>query len=282
MKFSERIGAAPSLQTIQLEEMNESLRNSLWNVLNLTYGKTGHELWSLLCRASFLHFFKLPIDDVPKYEHRCQEWLRFRFYEMQWFQVYDYLEFLVKISRPVFEYKVKPGELASLFNHYLEREMSGYRFIDGLLAPISNSEETCAVLEAIEESSRSGLQGAATHIKSALQLLSLKPQPDFRNSIKESISAVESVAKQLTGSECSGLAPALNALEQIAPMHGALKSAFVKLYGYTSDEHGIRHAMLEDGQVGFDEAKYMLVSCSAFVNYLVMRGARAGLLARSS
>lgn len=37
---------------------------------------------------------------------------------------------------------------------------------------------------------------------------------------------------------------------------------------YTSDEGGIRHAMLEEPNIGYDEAKYMAVACSAFVNFI--------------
>ena len=53
-------------------------------------------------------------------------------------------------------------------------------------------------------------------------------------------------------------------------IHSGLKSAFNILYGYTSDANGIRHA----GDIGgksstFEEAKFMLVSCCAFVNYLI-------------
>ena len=51
--------------------------------------------------------------------------------------------------------------------------------------------------------------------------------------------------------------------------------AFNMLYGYTSDANGIRHA----GNIGgpsstFEEAKFMLVSCSAFVNYLIAVSAK--------
>ena len=53
-------------------------------------------------------------------------------------------------------------------------------------------------------------------------------------------------------------------------IHGGLKSAFDKLYGYTSDAKGIRHV----GDIGgpsstFEEAKFMLVACCAFINYLI-------------
>ena len=62
-------------------------------------------------------------------------------------------------------------------------------------------------------------------------------------------------------------------------IHGSLMAGFLKLYGYTSDEDGIRHAILDEPNVGLVEAKYMLVSCSAFVNYLIEKAAAAGLLA---
>ena len=52
-------------------------------------------------------------------------------------------------------------------------------------------------------------------------------------------------------------------------IHPALNGAFDKLYGYTSNANGIRHANgLGEGNSTFEEAKYMLISCSAFVNYL--------------
>ena len=52
-------------------------------------------------------------------------------------------------------------------------------------------------------------------------------------------------------------------------IHPALKSAYSSIYGYTSDENGTRHANgIGEKNATFSEAKYMLISCSAFVNYL--------------
>lgn len=67
------------------------------------------------------------------------------------------------------------------------------------------------------------------------------------------------------------LGASLKKLEESSiSIHPSLKSAFEKLYGYTSDESGIRHAGRIDGkEATFAEAKFMLVSCSAFVNYLI-------------
>ena len=42
----------------------------------------------------------------------------------------------------------------------------------------------------------------------------------------------------------------------------------MKLYGYTSDEGGIRHAMLDEPNLTSADARYFLLSCTSFVNYL--------------
>ena len=60
-------------------------------------------------------------------------------------------------------------------------------------------------------------------------------------------------------------------------MHPALKTAFNKLYGYTNDEQGIRHSLLEKDTVDFEDAKFMLVSCSAFINYLTIKSSKGGI-----
>jgi hypothetical protein len=50
-----------------------------------------------------------------------------------------------------------------------------------------------------------------------------------------------------------------------------LSKAFESLYGYTSDANGIRHALMDASTLGFADAKFMLVCCSAFVNFLVAK-----------
>jgi len=51
----------------------------------------------------------------------------------------------------------------------------------------------------------------------------------------------------------------------------------VSIYGYTNDEGGIRHSMLDEAKVDFEDSKFMLVACSAFVNYLIMKTEKAGI-----
>ncbi|MFA6091302.1 MAG: hypothetical protein WC774_06035, partial [Candidatus Gracilibacteria bacterium] len=115
----------------------------------------------------------------------------------------------------------------------------------------------------------SPFSGAREHIKTALKMLSDRENPDYRNSIKESISAVEAIVNLINGTDSDTLGKALQK-EKFA-LHGSLKDAFVEMYGYTSDAEGIRHFMLEESSIEFVDAKYMLVSCSAFVNYLMQK-----------
>ncbi len=66
---------------------------------------------------------------------------------------------------------------------------------------------------------------------------------------------------------------ALKALK--TDLHPALREAFMRLYGYTGDESGIRHELTEGGrEIDVADARYMLIACSAFVNYLRSKSQR--------
>ena len=107
------------------------------------------------------------------------------------------------------------------------------------------------------------------HVRTALEFYSKKPQPDYRNSIKESISAVESAAKIITKLSTATLDEAIKVIDQTHSLHGSFKTGILKLYGYASDEGGIRHSLTEATNIDEADARYMLVSCSAFANYLI-------------
>ncbi len=167
----------------------------------------------------------------------------------------------------------------SICSSMLERELSGYRFIAGKIAPITSEQEISEVSE-IEEAlaSKDSLQPVAIHLQTALDLLSDRESPDYRNSIKESTSAVEAMCRLIAGSGAT-LGKALGEIRRQGKvdLHGALEDAFDKLYGYTSDEGGIRHSLLEEPDSDFEDAKFMLVACSAFINYLKVKASKAGI-----
>ena len=146
--------------------------------------------------------------------------------------------------------------------------MSAYRFVDGKLIEISSEEEIIEIETAITNANK--FISVKTHIKTAITLISDRKNPDYRNSIKESISAVEAICKIISKNDKSTLGQALNEIEKTHKIPLSLKTAFSALYGYTSDKGGIRHSLLEsDVKIELEEARFMLVTCSAFVNYLL-------------
>ena len=153
-----------------------------------------------------------------------------------------------------------------IFNEVFERECIGYRFVDGKIVAITDAQEICE----IEEAARCKFDGCRVHISKAIEFLADREFKDYKNCIKESISAVESICKVITENEHATLGDALKVLEKKRGLQGPLKAAFEKLYAYTNDKGGVRHADgLFASDATFEEAKFMLVSCSAFVNYLI-------------
>ncbi len=268
-KFSDRMGITTPPTELQVESMNDDLRNSLWNLLTQIFEMRWKKLLGLL----LFHYYKCPIDKMPAYDNQCCEIIRDKFFKASWFEVYNLIEYIVRnIERLTGE-----DRFEGFLNGILERELSGYRVVRGEIVRITDKQEVESVREAASESS-SGLDGVSKHINKALHLLGKKPEPDYENSIKESISAVEAICCLLTGEKAKGLSKALKKLSDNMHLHPSLKEGFLKLYGYTSDEDGIRHSILEEKDIGFAEAKYMLVTCSAFVNFVKDKARKEGML----
>ena len=81
----------------------------------------------------------------------------------------------------------------------------------------------------------------------------------------------------ISGNEKDSLGAALDRIKGKIKIHPALERGFKQLYGYTSDSDGIRHALMEEHNCDFEDAKYMLVSSSAFINYLIIKANKAGI-----
>ncbi len=139
--------------------------------------------------------------------------------------------------------------------------------------PITSTQEIAEVEEALSVSMQ-----FTQHLDRALELLADKISPDYRNSMKESISAVEALCKLIVGSPKATLEEALRQIEtKLGSVHPALKEAFRKIYAYSGDAQGIRHAWLGESNLDVEDAKFMLIACSAFINYLVVKADKAGI-----
>lgn len=137
------------------------------------------------------------------------------------------------------------------------------------IMPRFSRESGEATQRAIETLHESGMEGSTRHLRQAAEHINVR---QYADSIADSIHAVESVARVIAEKENASLGQALDALEEVKLLeHRALKDAFKKLYGYASDEQGIRHSLLnqESADVGLDEAVFMFGACASFAAYLV-------------
>ena len=275
MRFSQRIGKTLIKELLQVESIDEELTNRLWNLLleqffdklhnNHDYGESDRDI---VCKLIWKEFFKQRIDLIPSNNYHAvssagvikyiEDWY---FSEAEWFEIFDFIEFLAGMNLPI------NNKFVSAINKALKQEVSAYRLLENQIVQITSEEEIQSIEEALSGSNT--FKSVNLHLQTSLDLLSDRQSPDYRNSIKESISAVEALCKIIVGDEKASFANAIAIIENKYSLHASLKEAYKKIYGYTSDADGIRHAMLEDGvAIEFEDAKFMLVSCSAFINYL--------------
>lgn len=274
MRFSERMGFKPASLSLQTDSMSAELRHSLWNVLHAYQindnGKSDYVPYSDRLRdlsgGAQFRFFKLPLDDLEDYSHQFIERIKRWFLRADFHQAYDFVEWLAQYKY-VNDSDAFTIGFRETINRVLQEERSAYRLVGGHLAPITNEAEIDEVNRAAE--GKDAPKNVAAHIRAAIALFSDKTNPDYRNCVKEAISAVEASARALAGNEKATLGDALKELERLKKLHPALRDGFLKIYGYSNDADGIRHAMSDLPSLSESDARFMLVSCSAFANFLI-------------
>lgn len=283
--FAERMGRRAVRTLVQSDDLDVETRTELWNVLVIlrsvfrqvdieTYNQDETESQTL--DAVWAWEFKQPRDERRGYE---QVWGRIKktVLEAEWFDVLDLLEAIVRYLDRYQTHTTADtwSELLKVYNDRFEHYLVGYRFIGTELTPVDSSAEADAIAGALEATDE--IAGARHALNRAVELLADRQTPDYPNSIKESISAVEAVVRRITGEGTLGAG--LNKVEAAGlVIHPALKGAWSKMYGYASDGHGIRHGSIEAANADQALAKYMLVTCSAFVSYLIEEGRKTSLI----
>lgn len=273
MTFSKRLGIEPRDKPLQLKSIDKDLMNSLWN---LFYTKVLKHIASdeyddyneyaiEQFRLDFaIKLTKYQVDEMPPTYFGLKKSIKEYFFKTTWNKVYELIEFYFDKDY------VAEGYLDEIDN-VLQIEFSGYRVINMQITPISNDLEVDSIKNALESGFNfTGFEGVNIHLSKALKFLSDREHPDYGNSIKESVSAVESATKKLTGETTLG--NALNKLEKSGiEINNQLKESFNKVYAFSNDKNsGIRHAVVENHKpADFETAQYLLVTSSAFINYLI-------------
>lgn len=280
MKFSQRIGKTKVREVIQIESIDEILTKKLWNILNSFFNELSTSTYhgpserNVFFKYIWTDFFNERADRVSTYQGNSfytfdngefsykpvYKYVSAWFFDCEWYEKLDLIEVIAEIESQVVYF-----DFPEKINEVFEKEMSAYRIVENKIVQITSEVEIAEIEKAISDNGNS----VHTHLDTALNYLSDRKKPDYRNSIKESISAVESFCKKITGDDKTTLGKALAIIEKKQALHPSLKTSFNALYGYTSDASGIRHALTDDSKdPSFEEAKFMLVSCSAFINYL--------------
>jgi len=284
LTFSQAEGIDQLPRPLALEELPEDVRNLLWNCvynnLKAASRRPGHPGYIVGAWGTILHDFHVdflckPADEFNNsFAHQTNQIKRL-FQKEPYNQVFDFLQFILRHDRA-------PSEFCGVVQSILKDRQCAYMVIDDgpSIASIATPEQGESIEQSFQVLALGPFDGARTHLRESAQCINVG---DYAGSVRESIHAVESAARNLSRDADISLTPALNALsEKGVILHGAFKSGVKKLYGYSSDENGIRHSLLEgDGaNVDVEDAVFMFGACASFAAYLVNKARRAGLITK--
>lgn len=274
LPFSQRNGLIPIPPQLKLNEISEELKRLIDYYIGLEIDKVKRdgfdsyyfpESWNRVVMDLHVEFMGKYIEDYKNSPRELKKSLSHGIRRAHIGGLFDIVEFFLQHPNCSAELKADLGKA-------FVKARAAYRVIDGNIIAIGTYEQGKAVEAAIAQAQASAALPARKHLVNAGAALRIS---DWAGSVRESIHAVEAMARRLAP-EASTLGPALAILERKGYLHGGLKSAFDKLYGYSSGEEGVRHSLVFQKEARVDEADalFMLGACASFVSYLLAREAQ--------
>ncbi|MFB9374743.1 hypothetical protein ACFFUB_12335 [Algimonas porphyrae] len=266
-RFTERTGLIEKPQQLKLGEIPDGFRNivhlSMIEALEHVrlYGSMGGYYLSPEGKELFRDFTVIelgkPVAKNMKYE--AAERIADSIHLSAFPKLFDYLEYFME--------RDTSGRCADRIATACVKHAVAYRVRNRHFIAIGNNEQAEAFESAFEITRNSSANGASAHLEQAARALA---QQKYADSVRESISAVESTVRFLTGSSGT-LGELLSSLKKKKALHPALADSFSKMYGYTSDVDGIRHSLIHEDTASVSEAEalYMIGACSSFISYLL-------------
>jgi len=255
---------------LKLEELGQRARTRIANVLtdhvnrcrSLTFIRLIEGDMAVISRDVHLHFFVRPLDQWSNERDSVAHQFQHVIMTQPFNFVFDLIQFIMRHS------KCHPFLIDDMKKAFADSGLA-YAIDDSgppTIVPIATDAEGKSILSSLQELNDAGLEGSASHLRKSAECIH---QRKWADSIRESIHAVESVTVKIAPN-ANGLNIALRSLERRIAFHPALKKAILSLYGYTSDEKGIRHALLDEDEarVDGDDAVFMLGACASFASYL--------------
>lgn len=275
--FSDRNSIRPISKIMQVDEFDEDTRivlfNSLNNILNHQIKNLGFDE-DKICKYMTENLFNEVY--YNEYKNKFEDWIR-DILEMFKTETYDVILTIIEFVCSLV-YETNEHYYNHNHNHYyneyydtfkemndtFEEEYIGYRFVDNKIVKITNKEE----IKSIEESASTPFDEVNKSISKAINFLSESSNKDYKNAIKEAIIAVEQLFNIILKKKGLVLSNALGEICDKIDIDVNLKDSIKSLYKYTNEVNGIRHGNNKDSDdISFDEAKYVLLICSATINY---------------
>ena len=280
LTFSQAAGIDPLPQPAKLHELPRKARNALWSRFFLwTKGSGSHHYdyvglgapWDVIFYEYHVSILEMPGDEFS--DGLDVQWRAIKelFLGAAYNRVFDLLQFIMR-------HELVPDGFREYVVATLQECMCAYAVIEGewIIVPTAIPEQRKAVEDAFRVLADGPFGGARQHLSKSGECINIG---DYSGSVRESIHAVESVARRIDNNSRKSLAPALESLSKSGlVLHGAFKSGIEKLYGYTSDQEGIRHS-LSDATTNVDvaDAVFMFGACASFAAYLVEKARGVGI-----
>src|SRR5258708_3169913 len=281
LTFAQRVHGVPVPQQMRRDEASRPLRIKLYIILSGAIGGTLRENsiagwfglpvpWRrILHDLHTEHRERMPDEFEGAYEPAMKR-LKGSVSDEDGVALYGDVEFILR-------HPDCPNGLAAQVNGAFEETQAPYRVVGGdTLVPHTSDEEIAVVSEAFHELEDPRLKGARAHYRAAAEALTAG---DYAGSMRESIHAVESITKLMTGKKT--LQDGVSELAKHNHLHGTVQAALEKIAAWTNAVAGIRHAN-EAGAatpaVNEDDAVFLLGLCGATISYLKRRGEKSGLL----
>ena len=266
--FSDRNGIKPVNTRLQLGGLDKRTRISLLNAINWLYDEAFHKISSVAVASggTSTEFWVQVLRDV--YGKPVSYSSSKGNNEVKMLKVVgntvlhdDYDDVLTLIEYMAAQFAEKDRYLGSLhpyelFNAVFEKEYAGYRFLDGNIVQITDDNE----IREIGEAADTGFAAVDAHMQNAIGLLSNRSVPDYENSARESMAAAEAMCGRALGADLP-LADALRMLKTMPGIQPVFVSAMEALDGFVP-------LLTADADVSFEEARFLLVTCAGFINYL--------------
>ena len=284
LTFSQQYGYEPLPEPMRLEEISDDLRREIWNAVRATliekrqFGYYDDDYSFCVSDSKFIErvlgrFIKRAENEIPTDYAKVMNYFQHVVTKSRFNCLLDLIEIMIdeRCEASEFVGHIKNSFEKNAAAYWLDTSLRPYRFV-----PCASKEQGEATRQAIETIRECGMDGASEHLRKAAERINAR---EYGDSIRESVHAVESVARRIAPGKRRSLASALDSLENVGLLkHPKLKEAFKKLYDYASDEPGVRHARLNKGppQVGQGEAMFLFGACASFAAYLTDKHRQVG------